>query len=296
MMEPTIESVNLIFQKHLINIEIVSFQILSGTTSGLVLRLKSRDGNRYILKFDTPNQIELVEELLIIYKDSVLLPNVLLSAQDKSYFAYTYIEGTTHFNRGPKINWMKLLVRDLLNRYVEQKGPSTWGRIEWPRETWKEFNEISIKEAQMNLKNVLSLEDYNYVKLLAEKLFNDESKQGKKYLLHGDTGVHNFVYNNSTLIGVIDPSPMVGPIIYDFLYAFCSSPDDINTTTLFAAADLLEQGHVERTRMVEETLIHLYCRVGLSVLHHPHDLPDYLQAWGQWKQLCKNIEEGIVII
>ncbi|MGG4501636.1 hypothetical protein [Paenibacillus polymyxa] len=111
---------------------------------------------------------------------------------------------------------------------------------------------------------------------MSKKLFNDDSKQGNKYLLHGDTGVHNFVFNDSTLIGVIDPSPMVGPIIYDFLYAFCSSPDDINTDTLFASSDLLEQGNVERTRLIEETLIHLYCRIGLSVQHHPNDLTEYI--------------------
>ncbi|ANS76801.1 hypothetical protein AWM70_21275 [Paenibacillus yonginensis] len=296
MIEPTIESVNVLFQEHQMNDEIVSFQRLSGTTSGLVLRLESKHGSKYILKFDNPNQIELVKQLIDTYKNSVLLPKVLLSAKDSSYFVYTFLDGTTHFNRGPKSNWMKILVVDLLNKYVEHNEINTWGRIEYPRETWKEFNEISIEETRMNLGNVLSIEDYNYVKLKARKLFYDDSKQGNKYLLHGDTGVHNFVYNDETLIGVIDPSPMVGPITYDFLYAFCSSPDDINSETLFAASDLLEHGNKERTRLIEETLIHLYCRIGLSVRHHPNDLTDYLQAWGYWKQLCKQIEEGIGII
>ncbi|KOS03414.1 hypothetical protein AM598_06815, partial [Paenibacillus polymyxa] len=78
-------------------------------------------------------------------------------------------------------------VKELLNQYVEHQGKNTWGRIEFPRETWKEFNEISIEEARINLKNVLSPEDYQYVKLMSKKLFNDDSKQGNKYLLHGDT-------------------------------------------------------------------------------------------------------------
>ncbi|MNN65945.1 hypothetical protein D3C81_1814890 [compost metagenome] len=127
-------------------------------------------------------------------------------------------------------------------------------------------------------------------------MFNIDSEQGGKYLLHGDTGVHNFVYNNSTLIGVIDPSPMVGPIIYDFLYAFCSSPDDINTETLFTAYDFLEQGNVDKSRLVEEVIIQLYCRIGLSVKHHPNDLTEYTKAWEYWKQLCKKLDEGIDII
>lgn len=296
MIEPTIESVNVLFQKHQITDEIVSVQRLSGTTTGLVLRLESRQDSKYILKFDHPGQIGSVEQFLHTYEHSVLLPKVLFSAKDSSYFVYTFLEGTTHFNRGSKSSWMKILIMDLFNKYVEQEETNTWGRTEYPLKTWKQFNEISIDEARINLRNILSTEDYNYVKLKASKLFNDDAKQGRKYYLHGDTGVHNFVYNHATLTGVIDPSPMVGPIVYDFLYAFCSSPDDINTDTLFTASDLLEHGNIERTRWIKETLIQLYCRLGLSVRHHPNDLKEYMQAWQYWKQLCKQMDEGVSII
>jgi thiamine kinase-like enzyme len=292
MMELTIETVTHLLQKHQIKDEIVRIQKLSGTTSGFVFKLESKQESKFILKFDDPNQIELAKHLLDTYRDSILLPKVLLIAEDNSYFVYTFIDGTTHVGRGQKREWMKTLVKDLLNKYVKDTKTNTWGRIAYPRETWKEFNETSIEEARMNLKNVLSIEDYNYVKFKTNQLFNDDSEQGNKYLLHGDTGVHNFVYNDSTLIGVIDPSPMVGPIIYDFLYAFCSSPDDIDSDTLFYASESLQQGNVERTRLVEETLIHLYCRTGLSVRHHPNDLTEYIKAWEHWKQMCKQIDEG----
>lgn len=296
MFEPTLLKVNSLFQNHHINDEIVHIQRLSGTTAGLVLSLKSKQENKYILKFDNPNEIQFVEQLLNTYEDSVLLPKVLLTAEDKSYFVYTFIEGTTHYNRGLKKNWLKILVKDLLNKYVEYKEKSNWGRIEYPRQTWKEFNEISIEEARINLGNLLSIEDYDYVKLKANQLFNQDAEQGEKYLLHGDTGVYNFVYHNSTLIGVIDPSPMVGPILYDFLYAFCSSPDDINVETLFTTFDLLEHVRIEKSRLIEEVIVQLYCRIGLSVKHHPSDLSDYIKAWEYWKQLCKQLDEDIGII
>jgi hypothetical protein len=296
MVEPTLHQVNALFQNHHINDEIVKIQRLSGTTAGLVLKLESEQEHKYILKFDNPNDIQLVEQLLSTYESSVLLPKVLLTAKDRSYFVYSFIEGTTHFNRGLKKNWLVSLVKDLLNKYVEMEENYDWGRIEFPQQTWKEFNEIGIEEARINLGNVLSIEDYYYVKLKANQLFDNDSRQGKKYLLHGDTGVHNFVYNNSTLIGVIDPSPMVGPIIYDFLYAFCSSPDDINTDTLFTTFDFLAPVRVEKTRLIQEVLIQLYCRIGLSVKHHPSDLAEYIVAWRHWKQMCKQLEEGIDII
>ncbi|MFC7681728.1 hypothetical protein [Paenibacillus sp. GCM10028914] len=286
ILEPTIYEINKLFQLHQIDDEIIEIQRMSGTTSGLVLKLESNQNNKYILKFDHPKQIQLVEQLLNTYKSSALLPKILFTGQDKTCFAYTFIDGTTHFNRGAKKEWLTRLVKDLFNKYIKYEDMSLSGSIEYPRSTWKEFNEIGIEEAKINIGNLLSIEDYYFVKSKASKLFENDLEQGEKYLLHGDTGVHNFVYNESTLIAVIDPSPMVGPIIYDFLYAFCSSPDDMNIDTLFTTSDFLEQGCIEKPRLIEEVLIQLYCRIGLSIKHHPHDLPGYIKAWNDWKSLC----------
>jgi hypothetical protein len=127
--------------------------------------------------------------------------------------------------------------------------------------------------------SVLPIEDYYKVKSLIESI----SKIDDKYLLHGDTGVHNFVFRDDELVGVIDPSPMVGPIIYDFTYAYCSSPDDLNLETLFVAFDLLNDNTMERSRLIEEVIFQLYCRIGICAKVHPHDLDDYLKAWDYWK-------------
>lgn len=179
----------------------------------------------------------------------------------------------------------------MLNKYVTYGSENEWGRIGYSRASWKEFNETSIAKARNNIGNVLSTEDFEFVRTQVINLFNDEYR-GKQYLLHGDTGVHNFVFDQSTLIGVIDPSPMIGPIIYDFLYAFCSSPDDINLDTLFTAFDYLEQGEVDKARLIEEVSVQLYCRIGISIQHHPADLPEYLHAWQHWREICKRLQEG----
>jgi Ser/Thr protein kinase RdoA (MazF antagonist) len=66
-----------------------------------------------------------------------------------------------------------------------------------------------------------------------------KSEDQERFLLHGDCGVHNFVFDQNTIVGVIDPSPIVGPVLYDFLYAFCSSPDNLNLETLIPTFTLL---------------------------------------------------------
>jgi len=277
--------INRLFEINNIHIEINKFQLLTGTTNGVVYRLESVDGNKYVLKFDHPNEIELTVRLLNTYPHSKLFPNIICVANDQSYIIYSFIEGTTHFNRGSKKNWLKILVVELLNKYTTIEAEHVWGRLGYSRQSWKIFNETSIEEARNNIGNVLTTDDYNFVCTQASKLFNEEPPE--QYLLHGDTGVHNFVFNQSTLVGVIDPSPMIGPLIYDFVYAFCSSPDDINLDTLYTAFDYLEKGKVDRTRLLDEVAIQLYCRIGLSIKHHPNDLQEYLQAWKYWREICK---------
>lgn len=288
--EPTLQAINERFQHHNINEKMVKIDKLSGTTAGIVYRLESELNIKYILKFDEPIQIQIVEQLLSTYQDSALLPKVLFVAQDQSYFVYTYISGTTHFNRGSKKLWLTLLVKELFNKYQNYQHSKIWGRLDYPLSSWREFNEISIEEAKLNVGQSLTTDDYLFVKSQLIKLFGEGVEQGERYLLHGDAGVHNCVFDQFSLIGIIDPSPMIGPIIYDFIYAFCSSPDDINVETLLSAFDNLEQGRIDKLRLIDEVSVQLYCRVGLCVKHHPNDLSEYLQAWEYWKDLCKSME------
>ena len=40
---------------------------------------------------------------------------------------------------------------------------------------------------------------------------------------------------------------------------------------------------MQRSRLIEEVIIQLYCRIGICLRHHPHNLADYLKAWNYWK-------------
>src|SRR5690606_27653380 len=276
MIEPNLIEINRLFQNNNLDIVIDKFQVMNGTTNGIVMKLEAEKGMKYVLKFDRSYEINLAVKFLEAYHDSQLLPQIVFASPDESYFIYTYLDGTTHFNRGIKKNWLTKLVKELLNEYVIVESGNEGGRIGYARASWKEFNETSIAEARAIIGNVLSDEDYEFVSSQTQKLFNHHDREIQQYLLHGDTGVHNFVYDQCTLIGVIDPSPMIGPIIYDFIYAFCSSPDDINLDTLFTAFDYLEQGRVDKARLIDEVSVQLYCRIGISIMHHPSDLREYL--------------------
>lgn len=254
---------------------------MNGTTDGWVYTLTVNKESTYVLKLDDPVNILLTEQFYTTYQDNLLLPKLYYTASDKKFMVYAYIKGTTHYNRGSKIKWLSLLVTELLNGYQKDTHTAQWGGLADPCNSWLEFNLRGLKGAQRNIGNLLPVEDYDKVHSLIERI----SKVEQKYLLHGDTGVHNFVFSDSVLTGIIDPSPVFGPMIYDFAYAFCSSPDDLNLETLFTAFDLLHNQSIEKSRLIEEVALQLYCRIGICAKVHPHDLKDYLKAWDYWKVL-----------
>lgn len=258
---------------------------MHGTTDGLVHTLTVHEEPKYVLKLDSSENISMVREFYSTYEASSVLPNLYYTDPAHTFIVYSYIKGTTHYNRGSKINWLSLLVTELLNHYQVDKSTKKWGSLVEPCHSWHEFNERGLENARRNLDNLLPTEDYYKVKSLLE----NTSKVTQKYLLHGDTGVHNFVFNEATLTGVIDPSPVSGPLIYDFAYAFCSSPDDLNLDTLFTTFDLLHEKSIEKSRLIEEVIFQLYCRIGVCAKVHPHDLKDYLKAWDYWKTLIPSL-------
>ncbi|QTD40477.1 phosphotransferase [Sporosarcina sp. Te-1] len=272
------------------NYELV--ELKSGTTSGRVYVISGE--TKYILKYDEPVSIGIVDQFYRAYGQVDLFPKVYEVDSKEGWLLYEYVDGTTHTNRGPKSEWMKLLVTGIFNRYKAYDPQTPWGRVgSEPRPTWSDFNRKSLEYAYENVGDILPYEDYAMMKGIVEELSLYDAEE-VKYYLHGDTGVHNFVFQNDCLVGVIDPSPMIGPILYDFTYAFCSSPDDLTLETLLSSFSLLESVQMKTPRLIKEVTFQLYTRIGICSKAHPHDLDAYLEAWVYWKQLLCDLEKTTV--
>jgi fructosamine-3-kinase len=137
-----------------------------------------------------------------------------------------------------------------------------------------------VKEATNIVNSYLEKEDINLVVKLVNNP-NRKSITSSPFLLHGDLSVHNFVWSEGHLTGVIDPAPVFGEPLYDLIYAFCSSPEDITVEVIESAASHLSNNGKKSTHILyEEVLIGLYLRLASCVKHHSQDLDDYLNAWG----------------
>lgn len=257
----------------------------SGTTSGILYTLFVDNTPTYVIKIDNPSIINSTKDFLLAYQDIELLPKLLYIDDKKEFIIYTFISGETHFNRGSKVKWMTRLTEELFNHYQKVDHHIPWGRVNGTkRKSWSEFNQISLVYAKENIGDLLSSEDHKRVATVVSNLSSYHFHE-EKYYLHGDTGVHNFVFSSNEIKGVIDPSPLIGPRIYDFTYAFCSSPDSLDISTLMTSFSLWNGNtYITNERLLDEVIFQLYTRIGVCIKVHPHDLNDYLQAWREWRE------------
>jgi fructosamine-3-kinase len=271
---------------NIIHNEPTEYEKLNGGTVSELYLLKI-DGEKYVVKSNEPQVIESEANFLIYYKESNLLPKLLFVEQSYKYIVYSFINGSTNYVRKNKKEMLKTLVQGLLNNYKSAPNNVGWGWADQSTESWQSFLINEILEANKIIDSRLDDEDYNFVLNLVKRNSNDR----KPFLLHGDCGVHNFIFNGGQLCGVIDPTPVIGDPIYDLIYAFCSSPDDMTKETIDSAVShLMSNKEKNIPFLYEEVIIGLYLRLGTCIKHHPHDFEEYLKAWYYWKDLIKNIE------
>ncbi|MQR94429.1 aminoglycoside phosphotransferase family protein [Fictibacillus phosphorivorans] len=252
-----------------------------GTVSELYLLYINE--KKYVVKSNEPAVVESEAHFLIQYKESDLLPNLIFVEESYQYLVYSFVDGSTEYIRDNKRDMLINLVRGLLNDYKIANNHMGWGWADQPSDSWKGFLMDKIKEAKEMIGFRLDYEDYEYISNLVQKMSTDI----QPYLLHGDCGVHNFIFNEGTLCGVIDPTPVIGDPIYDLIYAFCSSPDNLSKETIDSAmSDFMIEGK-NTPFLYDRVMIGLYIRLGICIKHHPHNFEEYLKAWYYWRDLLK---------
>jgi aminoglycoside phosphotransferase len=274
-------------KKEIIPLNTVEYEQLGGgTTSNLYLLGKS-ENTRYVVKLNEPQVLESEAYFLDFYKSENLLPNLLYVDQSYNYIVYSFISGSTNNVRRNKKEILKTLVQRLINNYKTITHPVGWGWADEVTDSWQAFLLNRVIKANKILESYLEKEDLDLVLKLVNSPDRDCLNR-EPFLLHGDCGVHNFIFKEEQLCGVIDPTPVLGEPIYDLIYAFCSSPDDLTKETInSAASNLIINWNKSNQLLSEEVLIGLYLRLATCIRHHPNDLEAYLNAWNYWKDMIK---------
>jgi hypothetical protein len=253
-----------------------SMRVLNGGTTSTVYLL---DG-KYVVKLNESEVIREEADFLSFYEGNTLFSKLLYKEPLNRYIVYSFLEGSTSCERGYKRITLSTLVKEAINKYKVVSDIDGWGWKDSPVQSWTEFLLANVMEVRENLRQYISEEEHQLVLTLV-----NSPKRGtgidSPFLLHGDLGFHNFIFQKNKLTGVIDPLPVLGDPIYDLIYAFCSTPEDLTKEAIGYAMRPCTFHKKERD-LYEEIVIGLYLRIDTCLRHHPKDLEDYLEAWRYW--------------
>ncbi|MFT9846461.1 phosphotransferase [Aneurinibacillus sp. REN35] len=273
-------------QKKVLPQENVTFTSMSGTTASIVGILSCDNNALFVIKTEDRKQIEVTSAFLTAYKHVSILPDLYYVDPMQRYVIYTYIPDNHNYHPGAKTKLLHTLSTHLFHFYQPCRSLYGWGWADEPSSSWSDFLIKRITEAKPFVSGCVPDTDFEMV----QKAAQDSSRlcgNADPYLLHGDCGIHNFLFDSQgDLQGIIDPIPVLGPPIYDLTFAFCSSPDELVLDAIIPAAIHLYPARANDPAWLrEEVLIALYCRLAACRKHHPQDLSHYLTAWSYWKSL-----------
>ncbi|MFJ8530333.1 aminoglycoside phosphotransferase family protein [Bacillus sp. NPDC094106] len=257
-------------------------KLTGGTTSRLYL-IEGKE--QCVVKLNGPKVIEEEAYFLNFYENDSLFPKLLYVDPLNRYIVYSFIPGSTSYDGGNKRDVLCTLVQEVIHTYKVTMEMNQWGWKEEPVDSWQDFLLKRVMEASENLKTYIIEEDFRTVLEFVHSP-NRHLHSNQPFLLHGDCGFHNFIFKENKLYGVIDPLPVLGEPIYDLIYAFCSTPEDLTKETIDR---VVEQSVFQKSKkgkvLYEEVIIGLYLRLETCIRHHPEDLGDYLKAWRYWMNL-----------
>jgi fructosamine-3-kinase len=272
-----------LIRNHIIHAEPTRVEQLKGGTVSELYLLEIGE-IKYVVKLNNPLLIESEALFLNYYKQTNFVPELVFVDPSNHFIVYSFVTGSTDYDRKNKKVVLQALVQNLLNKYQLVSSENAWGWADQPTDSWASFIRNEVLAATEIIGTQMNSSDHLLVLNLVERHWSDV----KPFLIHGDCGVHNFIFKDGGLVGVIDPTPVIGDPLYDLLYAFCSSPDDLTQETIdFAVKYVTFKNEINHHILYEQVLILLYLRLATCLKHHPEDLKEYLQAWGYWKDLIK---------
>ncbi|MEI4804440.1 phosphotransferase [Bacillus sp. FJAT-51639] len=259
------------------------YKSLNGGSSSTVGVITYDDTPLYVVKMNKPNVLQAESLFLNRYRDQHLFPQLMYMDSNDNYIVYKYMTGSTNNRKSNKRTVLTFLSSHIINSYHPMCDANKWGWVDAPESTWELFLHTRITEAYETIQSHLNTEDHQLIRNIVTNRLK-RNKNDTPYLIHGDFGFHNFLFSDEQLVGVIDPTPIAGPPIYDLVYAFCSTPNNLELHVIQPAVSLLNNWQPQNEiDLYEEILLGLYCRIATSIRHHPEDLPQYIIAWNRWK-------------
>lgn len=263
----------------ILDCEITSSRRLSGGSGDNIFLLKTSKNRKYVYKSGAVNSISPQAFFYKEYSELPYLPRLIYSKPDELIIDYLDLKKLRE--NYSKIEILEILTESFLSKYKIISQTERFGFLSGFL-TAKSFADFIIKQSQEAYKYISDIFQVDELNSLVDliKIRYSHDYFSTKYLIHGDFGFHNIFYTFDKPLGIIDPDPIIGHPLYDLLFAFCSTPEQINPKNYDTCLSrFLKIFPINLDRKSDFLKISLFKRISSCRKHHPEDLQSYLQIW-----------------
>lgn len=235
-----------------------------GTDSRIILL-----NEKYIIKQNNPRLLKSEATFSETYKNISKLQHVILADENFKYLVYEFVPGDV-MHVVDNVEDLIFNVKELSDHFVDYTGEE-FGYIYKPSTSWIEFLKSIVHEASLTLPDSFDFlpQVYDAISILEKYSFT-------KKLIHGDFGTHNFIKKHGDFVAAIDPIPIAGDPLYDFIFACLSNIDIINHLSVEYLIN--KTGEPEEKIKAMLTVL-LFCRMSACLKHHKEDFDGYVDFW-----------------
>ncbi|MFI3260829.1 MAG: phosphotransferase [bacterium] len=250
-----------------LNIKIDKVKEFTGGTNSKVLLLN----DTYLIKINEPNQIK-AEKLFVEVNDSEYFQKMVYMSKDSSYIVYKFIPGDIK----SVVTNSEIVIKEIKKIAESFNAVETeyYGYVINPNKSWFNFLREEVEHSSLNVGEFL---DKNIALDAVKEL---EKYSFTKRMIHGDFGLHNFIFENDKLIGVIDPQSVIGDNLYDIMFAIVSNPSILSNLDIEEIANIIEEDYNKVLNMFK---IVFFCRVSRCLKHHKEDFEYYMNYYNNIK-------------
>lgn len=255
--------INEIIQK--LDVTLNGFKYFRDGTDSRIFLLNGK----YIVKQNKPELLKSEFEFSKAYEENPKIQRVIFVAEDYKYIVYEFIPGDV-MHVVNNVQDLIFNIKEITNSYKDYNGME-FGYIHEPSDSWLEFLKSQVHDASLTLPD-----SFDFLPQVYESIDTLSHCTFKKKLIHGDFGTHNFIMKNDNFVCAIDPIPIAGDSLYDFIYACLSNIDIVKYLSLDF---LVEQTGETREKVKSMLLILLFCRMSICLRHHKEDFDSYIDFW-----------------
>ena len=223
---------------------------------------------KYVVKQNKP---ELIKSE-VLFAELTKSPNLLTveyADAEYRYIVYNYVPGEVMHIVDDFEDFLSN-IKEIIKSYADYTGEE-WGTVCEPSTSWIEFLKNEAQYASLILGDSIDFlpQVYSAISVLENYTFD-------KKLLHGDFGTHNFIKVDGKFSAAIDPFPIAGDPLYDFMFALVSNATLLPRIPLDYVYTLTDEPK-EKVKAMHTVV--LYLRLSACLRHHKQDFDAYIDYW-----------------